>query len=166
MGYAGPRSRSTGYRSGARSRAETLADVEWLALPIGAIWLAVILTSLFAPDLVAGADSAHFKVVALVNWLWGGVATAFVLRATLFNPDPTIDWEESAALIWIGAAVALIWLIVTVISVAGSEIVYGTLRIPIAALVAPAVGIVATKYATEFLVSGFSGMDDVEIAEA
>lgn len=166
MGYARPRSRTAAYRSGARGRADTLSNMEWMALPIGAIWLAVILTSLFAPDLVAGADSAHFKAVALVNWLWGGVATAFVLRATLFNPDPTIDWEESAALIWIGAAVALIWLIVTIISLAGSEIVYGTLRIPIAAFVAPLVGVVVTKYATEFLVSGFSAIDGEEDAAA
>jgi uncharacterized BrkB/YihY/UPF0761 family membrane protein len=130
-----------------------------MALPIGAIWFAVLLTSLFAPDLVAGADSAHFKVVALVNWLWGGVATAFILRATLFNPDPTIDWDDSPALIWIGAAVALIWVVVTVISFAGPEVVYDTWRIPVAAMAAPAVGVIITKYATEFLVSGFSGLE-------
>ena len=160
MGYARPRT-----RNGARVRGGTdaLSSMEWMALPIGAIWLAIILTSLFAPDLVGGAESNHFKVAALINWLWGGVATAFVLRATLFNPDHHIDWEDSSALIWIGAAVTGIWLIVTVISLAGPEIVYDTWRVPIAAIIAPAVGVVVTRYAVEFLVSGFSAVEGVEV---
>ena len=142
---------------------EALTGLQWLAVPIGAIWLAVIAMSLFAPDLVAGADSTHFKVAALVNWVWGGIATAFVLRATLFLPGDHIDWDESPALVWIGAAVGAIWLIVTIISLAGPEVVYDTWRVPVAAILAPIVGVVVTRYATEFLVAGFAGVGGADI---
>ena len=141
-----------------------LSSKEWMFVTIGAIWLAVLLTSVFSPTLVVGSDGSEFRVVALINWLWGGIATAFVLRATIFNADQAIDWDDSDALIWIAFAVAGVWLAVTVISVAGPELVISDVRVPVAALLSPIAGVVLTSLATDFLVSGFRNVESAEVA--
>lgn len=135
---------------------------EWLVGTIGFIWVAVILTSLFSPDLVFGSDQTHMKIPALVNWLWGGLATAFVLRSTLFNPRIDMAYDGSDAFVWIGAAVGGIWLAVIAISLFGPDAVFGSdpVRIPVAALVSPIVGAVVTRYVSEFLVEGFAAIEE------
>jgi hypothetical protein len=53
----------------------------WTAIGIGGIWIAVLLISLLAPDLVSGSEQQHLPVAAFTTWLWGGVGTLVLLWA-------------------------------------------------------------------------------------
>ena len=56
------------------------------AVAVGGLWLALALSSVFAPDLLS-ADYDHVPIVALTIWVWGAVATGFVLFGAAF-PAP------------------------------------------------------------------------------
>jgi hypothetical protein len=59
-------------------RAAATADPSWMlwtAIGIGGIWVAVLLLSLLAPDLVSGSQQDHLPVAAFTAWFWGGVGT-------------------------------------------------------------------------------------------
>jgi hypothetical protein len=45
---------------------------------VGGLWLAMALSSVFAPDLISDAQD-HVPIVAITIWIWGAVATGFVL---------------------------------------------------------------------------------------
>jgi hypothetical protein len=47
----------------------------WTAIGIGGIWVAVLLISLLAPDLVSGPEQQHLPVAAFSTWFWGGIGT-------------------------------------------------------------------------------------------
>ena len=130
----------------------------WIVATIGVIWLAVLSTAIFAPDVVTGSEQQHFNVAAFTNWFWGLLATVFLLRATVFRSPQRGVSDEEAAWVWISVAVEAIWVAVMLISILVPEAVTGTdpTRIPIAAIVAPIVAVVFTKYVCEFLVYGFS----------
>jgi hypothetical protein len=53
----------------------------WTAIGIGGIWIAVLLLSLLAPDLVSGSQQEHLPVAAFTSWFWGGVGTMVLLWA-------------------------------------------------------------------------------------
>jgi hypothetical protein len=58
------------------------ADLSWMlwtAIGIGGIWVAVLLLSLLAPDLVSGSEQDHLPVAAFTTWFWGGVGTLVFL---------------------------------------------------------------------------------------
>src|SRR5512133_3573448 len=62
----------------------TTADLSWMlwtAIGIGGIWIAVLLISLLAPDLVSGSEQQHLPVAAFATWFWGGVGTMVLLWA-------------------------------------------------------------------------------------
>src|SRR5215218_6640313 len=61
-----------------QDRRATTADLSWMlwtAIGIGGIWVAVLLLSLLAPDLVSGSEQEHLPVAAFTAWFWGAVGT-------------------------------------------------------------------------------------------
>ncbi len=44
-----------------------------------AIWMAVILASVFAPDMIHGSAHEHLKIAAITWWFWGAIATGFAV---------------------------------------------------------------------------------------
>src|SRR5215217_7791792 len=101
------------------------------AAAVGGLWLAMALSSLFAPDLISDAQD-HVPIVALTIWIWGAVATGFVLFGAAFPArDRMARWGLPVAVLGIWGAVALVSIYAPSI-VAGSD---GTI-IPIAGAIA------------------------------
>jgi hypothetical protein len=128
----------------------------WTLVAVIAIWLAVLVTSLFAPDFVSGSEQEHIKIAAMVNWLWGLLATVGVLRMLRHR-----DVQKAEASTWIalGTGVGAIWVTMTLVSILVPEIETGSdpTRIPLAAVIAPIVAMVLTRYLAEFLFEGLGG---------
>ena len=126
-------------RSGSRALAALAPGIS-----VAAIWVATLLFSLFAPDLVSGSQQEHLPIAGLTAWLWAAAATGYVLMATrarTADDDPAgwLGLELSVAVIWAVVALAGIF---TPVLVTGSD----PTRIPLAALVAPVAGMVATGF--------------------
>jgi hypothetical protein len=112
------------------------------AVAVAGLWLAMALSSMFAPDLIS-ADQDHVPIVALTIWIWGAVATGFVLFGAAFPArDRMARWGLPVAVLGIWGAVALASIYAPTI-VVGSD---GTI-VPIAGLFAPVAGAIATGYA-------------------
>jgi len=101
---------------------------------------------MYAPDLVSGSHQDHLALVGAGDWIWGLVATAFVILAILdgvrrhvVNPTP-----------WWGLAigVAAVWIVVLAVSCCAPVMVTGTdpTRIPLAAMGIPIVGVFMTWF--------------------
>lgn len=123
-----------------RSPSRTLAGLA-PGLSVAAIWVATLLFSLFAPDLVSGSQQEHLPIAGLTAWLWAAAATGYVLMATRArsaDDDPAgwLGFELSVAVIWAVVALAGNF---TPALVTGSD----PTRIP---LVAPVAGMVATGF--------------------
>jgi hypothetical protein len=119
------------------------------AVAVGGLWLAMALSSVFAPDLISDAQD-HVPIVALTIWVWGAVATGFVLFGAAFPArDRMARWGLPVAVLGIWGAVALVSIFAPSI-VAGSDemIVVGSGQtiVPVAGLFAPPAGAVATGY--------------------
>lgn len=130
-------------------RRATTADGSWMvwtAVGIAAIWVAVLVISLFAPDMVSGSEQEHLPVAAFGTWFWGLLATGALLWGM-----SRIRGAAARRPIWVGLAVAtvVVWAIAAVLSVTLPVFVTGTdpTRIPIAAMVAPAAAAVITALA-------------------
>ena len=115
----------------------------WTAAGIGGIWLAVLLISLFAPDLVSGSEQEHLPFAALTAWLWGLVATGTFLAAQVH-----LRGSASRRPVWIGLTVVTlaVWLVATVLSITLPVYETGTdpTRVPIGALATPIAAMVLT----------------------
>jgi hypothetical protein len=108
---------------------------------VGGLWLAMALSSVFAPDLISNAQD-HVPLVALTIWIWGAVATGFVLFGAAFpTRDRMARWGLTLAVLGIWGAVALVSIYAPTI-VSGD----GTI-VPVAGLFAPIAGAVATGFA-------------------
>jgi hypothetical protein len=117
------------------------------AISVTAIWVAVVLTSVLSPDMVHGSEQQHLPIAALINWFWGSVATAFVLIAVAIGHGRWLaDRHEAWCLL--SLAITLIWAAVTVLSIAVPRMETGTdpTKIPLAAIVSPVIGTVATGF--------------------
>jgi hypothetical protein len=132
-----------------QDRRATTADLSWMlwtAIGIGGIWVAVLLISLLAPDLVSGSQQEHLPVAAFTTWFWGGVGTLVLLWA-MGRLRGRPSWEP----IWIGLSVATlgIWAVATILGITLPEMVTGTdpTRIPLAALFAPPAAAMLTALA-------------------
>jgi hypothetical protein len=92
----------------------------WTAIGIGGIWVAVLLISVLAPDLVSGSEQEHLPVAAFTAWFWGGVGT-----------------------------LALLWAVATILAVTLPVFETGSdpTRVPFAALFAPAAAAMLTALA-------------------
>jgi hypothetical protein len=122
----------------------------WTGLAIAAIWIAVTLISVYAPDLVTGTTHDHVPLAAILAWIWGVLASHNVAVAILRRRrSPGV--ADSARLLAI--AVTTIWTICMILAVAGPEWVSGTspTRIPISAIVAPIIAVVLTQLAIRLI---------------
>ena len=130
---------ATDVAQGAGSPSDTAVDRSWMlytALMLAVIWIAVLVVSVFAPDLVSGSQQEHLPLAAFTTWLWGAVGTgAVLLTMTRLRGDAT------AQPIWTGygAAVGLIWVVATVLALALPEFETGSdpTLIPFGAIFAP-----------------------------
>jgi hypothetical protein len=115
------------------------------ALTLLEIWLAVVFTSIFAPDMVTGTTQDHFPVALVVALLAGLAATRSVVRAFTHGFGGTRRWGFYALI------VGVVWLAVALVSIYAPVIVAGTdpTRVPIAAIVAPIAGAILTGAITE-----------------
>lgn len=115
------------------------------AVALVGIWAAVIVTSLFAPDLVTGTTQDHFPLAFVVALIAGLIGTRAVVRAFTQRIGGTGRWAVYTV------SVLAIWLAVALVSIYAPVTVTGTdpTRLPIAAIVAPIVGGVLTGAVTE-----------------
>jgi hypothetical protein len=127
----------------------TTADGSWMAWSaagISGIWVAVVLTSILAPDMVTGSEHEHMPIAAATCWLWGLMATIAFLWAMRW-----LRGSASRRPMWIGlAAVTLVlWLVATVLSITLPVVETGTdpTRLPIGAMVTPLAAAVLTVLA-------------------
>ena len=116
----------------------------WLgAAGLGAIWVAVAVISVFAPDSVSGTEQDHVPVAAIITWLWGLVASRTflgVLFAHRGHPERVRDLR------FLAGGVVLVWVGAAVVGGFGPEVVTGSdpTRIPVAAILAPIGAMVLT----------------------
>lgn len=115
------------------------ADASWMAwttVGLGTIWVAILLISLFAPDLVSGSEQEHLPLAAFVTWLWGLVATGGLLWGM-----GRLRGNAAHRPVWIGVAVAVavVWGLATALSIWLPVFETGTdpTQLPLGALLAP-----------------------------
>ncbi len=99
----------------ALARRTALADGSWMvwtAAGIAGIWVAVIVISVFAPDMVTGSEQQHLRVAALSTWIWGLVSTGAFVWAM-----GKLRGNAARRPIWIGLAAATltVWLVATIL---------------------------------------------------
>jgi hypothetical protein len=119
------------------------------SVALAAIWLAIVLLSIFAPDLVSGTTQDHFPLAMVVGLLAGLAATKSVVKASTNGIGPPRLW------IVYDLVVACVWLAVTLVSIYVPVLVSGTdpTRVPIGAVVAPIAGAIVTGAVTEMFVA-------------
>jgi hypothetical protein len=122
------------------------------AVAVGGLWLATALSSVFAPDLISDAQD-HVPVVAITIWIWGAVATGFVLFGAAFPArDRMARWGLPVAVLGIWGAVALVSIFAPSIVAGSDEAIVaggGPTIVPVAGLFAPVAGAIATGYACQ-----------------
>jgi hypothetical protein len=113
------------------------------AVAVAGLWLAMALSSMFAPDLISGTDQEHVPIVAITIWPWGAVATGFVLFGAAFpTRNRMARWGLPVAVLGIWGAVGLVSVFAPTMVTGGDPT-----TIPIAGLVSPVAGVIATAYA-------------------
>lgn len=122
----------------------------WTLTTIASIWTAVVVISVFAPDLVSGSEQQHLPIAAFSTWLWGmGATIASLIGLSRLRGD------ERRRPLWIalsGATMA-IWTVATGVSLFAPEMVTGTdpTTIPLGAMIAPVAAMVLTALASAVL---------------
>lgn len=122
----------------------------WMTLPwlaataLTVIWAAVIVISVFSPDLVSGTQQDHTPLAGILTWIWGLIATRALittLAAQRGHPNRVGD------VAWLTAGVSVAWVAAAVVAVSVPELVTGTdpTHLPLAALIAPIVAMVVTS---------------------
>lgn len=148
MALAAPHDRlSTAPVRGGRTRLVRLG-----AIGLGAVWAAVAVISVFAPDSVSGSEQDHLPIAAILTWVWGLVASRSlidVLLAQRAHPDRLRD-----AGVLVGG-VAAVWIVAAAVGVFGPVMVTGSdpTRLPIAAVLAPVAALVLTNTACALFTS-------------
>jgi len=129
----------------------------WVWLTIAVIWVAVAIMSISSPDLVFGDEPGVIRFAAVIDWVWGIVATVGVLRLTLFRRPTEVGWGQDTAWPWILGVVGGLWAAATVVSVGISSFEIGdSISVPAAAIIAPLAAAMLTWYVCEFLIAGFA----------
>jgi hypothetical protein len=119
------------------------------------IWVFSGLIAVFSPDLVSGTEQEHIPIAAITIWFYAGLATAFVLLGAAVR-GRTADAEPTP--LALGAITAGIWFVVAAASIFAPVMETGSdpTTVPIAALVAPIVGLLATAFISVFAAGGGS----------
>ncbi len=114
-------------------------------IAVASIWVAVAIAAVWAPDMITGSQHEHLAIAALADWFYAAIATGLVLMA--FGRRGQVASRS----LWMGFTIAIgsIWLIVALASVFAPSMVTGTdpTTIPVASLVSPVAGIIATAFA-------------------
>ena len=113
-------------------------------LAVAAIWVGVVLASIFAPDMITGTQHDHLPIVGWTYWIWGLVSTGSVLLAAQRGMRAKVT--ASAPWLAFAVAVAVVWIAVMFVGIFAPAFVTGTdpTTLPLAAIVAPIVGTVLT----------------------
>lgn len=118
------------------------------ALAVGGIWGALAAASIWSPELISGTDETRVPIAAFTDWFYALIATGLVLLAfSRRTPDlPRSSWAAFTLLI------SGIWLIVAITSILTPDLIADdATRVPIAALVGPIAGVLATAFASVFV---------------
>ena len=133
----------------AREQRATTADGSWMlwtSVGIGGIWVAVLLISLFSPDLVSGSEQEHLPVAAFTTWFWGGVGTLVFLWA-MGRLRGDAAWRPT----WIGLSTVTLalWALATILAISLPVVETGSdpTRIPFASFFAPVAAAMLTAIA-------------------
>jgi hypothetical protein len=120
--------------------------VVWTLAGIAAIWVAVTLISLLAPDMVTGSEQQHLPVAVFGAWFWGLAATGGLVWGM-----GRLRGNAARQPFWIGLAAAtiLVWGVATVLSIVLPVYVTGSdpTRLPIGAMVSPVAAALLTTLA-------------------
>jgi hypothetical protein len=132
--------------AGARAATADGSWMLWTAIGIAGIWVAVVLVSVFAPDLVSGSQQEHLPIAAITTWFWGGVGTVVFLWA-MSRLRGDAAWRTT----WIGLAIAtlVVWGVATVLGIALPVFETGSdpTQLPFGALFAPVAAAMLTALA-------------------
>jgi len=122
----------------------------WVGTAVAAVWVAVGVLSIFAPDLVSGTQQEHVPVAALLTWLWGGLATGLILLAGAVGDTSGDRWRGVATVI------AVMWGVVAVAGIWSPILETGTdpTRVPLAAIFAPVAGAIGTAFVCVYAAGG------------
>jgi hypothetical protein len=136
-------------RTPPEDRRTATADLSWMlwtAIGVGGIWVAVLLISLFAPDLVSGSEQQHLPIAAFATWFWGVVGTLILLWA-MGRLRGGARWQP----LWIGLSVVTIalWAVATILAITLPVLETGSdpTQIPFAAFFAPIAAAMLTALA-------------------
>ena len=143
--------------AGSRSQRAAEGSRYWFAaVAVCSIWLALAAASIWSPDLVSGTEQDHVPIAAFTDWFYAVIATGLVFLAFSRRTRDLgrSSWEAFTF------AISAIWLVVAAISIWTPELVSGAdqTHVPIAALVSPIAGVLATAFASVF-VAGSPGED-------
>lgn len=108
----------------------------WAAAGVGEIWVAVVLISILAPDMITGCEQQQMPIAAATSWLWGVREAIGFLWAM-----PRLRGRPSSRPIWIGLTTAtlVLWLVATILSATLPVVETGTdpTRLPTGVMVPP-----------------------------
>ena len=127
----------------ARSQPAGSSWTAWTLATVATIWTAVVIISVFSPDMIHGSEQQRMPVAAFGTWLWGfGASVVVFVAMARLRGDPG---HRPLWMVLFGATV-VIWSAATLASVVGPTIVTGSdpTTIPMAALIAPITAMVAT----------------------
>jgi hypothetical protein len=119
-------------------RADMKAGIDmWWLTAVSAIVVAILLSSLFSPDMVTGSQQEHLPIAAFTDWLWGAAAIGYLAFVRRGRSDPTL-----------GISVTVLWAAVALTSIFAPEFITGSdpTSIPIAAMIAPVIGTIVTGF--------------------
>ncbi len=110
-----------------------------IGLSILAIWIGIVLASIFAPDFISGSQHDHVPL-GWIDWIWGLVATSAVVVAATKGMRIAATSLTPWVVLTVGTAV--IWLAVALVSAFAPVMVTGTdpTTLPLAAMGAPIIG--------------------------
>jgi hypothetical protein len=131
----------------AKAEADDRSWMIWTLIGLGAIWLAVLAISLWAPDLISGSQQEHLPLALFVTWIWGLVGSIGYLWGM-----SKLRGAATRRALWIGlvAFVTVTWGIAAVLSITLPVWETGTdpTRLPLAAIAAPLAAALVTTLAS------------------
>ena len=113
-------------------------------LAVAAIWVGVVVASIFAPDMITGTQHDHLPIAGWTYWIWGLLSTGSVLLAAQRGLRAKVT--ETAPWLAYAVAVSVVWIAVMFVAILAPVFVSGTdpTTLPLAAIVVPIVGSVLT----------------------
>jgi hypothetical protein len=116
----------------------------WLVGTLIVIWIVVVLTSLFAPDLVTGSEQAHTPIAAIITWICGLAATRSVIKIMGRSKGP----QQETNVVWIygGINIAAIWIVAALAAIFSPVNITGSdpTQFPLAVFISPIAAVILT----------------------